>query len=357
MRRFFIILVILTLVLAALTWSIMLGPANIRQVTVIYVEKGPISTLVSATGQVASKHESELYFSTSGRITHVYVDEGDVVESGVVLAEMDKREAEANLRLVQAKLSRLSQELRQKKKEYQTTNQLFVVGGRSKSAVDDALSQVEMTQALHREVSEQLRLAEIELQKTKIVAPFPGVVIKRRAEEGQLAGPGQGYLVVSETGQQQVKANIDASESGQILVGQKVIISTDAYPDKEWNGKVAVMSPVVHTEGSSNTFLAWIEFTSKADDLRLGQQVDLNIVIASNLNAVKVPFSVLHGDGKVKTVTLIRDGKVKTQQVKIGIEDLTHTEITHGLAPGDMVVLNSSIELLDGEPVQVIEAR
>jgi len=193
----------------------------------------------------------------------------------------------------------------------------------------------------------ELEMAQQRLKDTKVFAPIDGVVADRQVEVGQIissptsnVGGGTTLLVLSDLSRVFVLASVDESDIGTIEVGQRVAITADAFPDKEFRGKVVRVAARGENVSNVVTFDVKIEVLSE-DKENLKPEMTANVVIiaAESENALLVPSdTVRRRDGKT-FVLVPSDGQEPDRLgVEVGIDDGVQTEILSGLKEGEEVV-------------------
>lgn len=326
-----------------------------RSVRTVQVERGLLVSSLSVTGNVVPAREVGLSAQSPGTIAAVYVKEGDVVRRGQTLVTLDIREARAVVGKAEANLQVADEDLAQAQRMLDRTRSLYEAGGESRQAVEDATSLVRSADARMQAVREEVRIAHIGLNNTKIQAPYAGLITTVTAQIGQWAAPGARLLTLADSEMREIDAKVDAGDGGLVQVGQQANISTDAYPDRQWQEKVVRLAPAIDKSDTSNAFSVRLSFGPDAPPLRLGQQVDVKIQLDSKLDAVKLPITALINSDSGQQVMLVRDGRVHFTPVHTGIEDMSYTEIVQGIQPGDQVILPESKSFTEGERVRILD--
>jgi HlyD family secretion protein len=256
-------------------------------------EKGDENVFIKISGNIEAT-EADVGFKVPGRIVNRYVEEGDRVEKGKVLARLDDEDLQNRLELAratlvsaQARLDKLlagsrPEEIREAEAavnqakfdsdnrqiqyermkllyekrvvpketydnsetalkvakatlERATQNYLLVKQGPRKEDIDDARAQVEQAKA-------SLKLAETQLSYTVIYAPFSGVLLVKSAEVGEVVNPGTPVLTLADIENVWLKAYISETDLGKVKWGQEVIVTTDLRPQKEYKGRISFVS-------------------------------------------------------------------------------------------------------------------
>ena len=324
------------------------------EVRAFIVKNKKIQSFVESTGTVTSDENVKLSFAVPGVVFDV-LEIGSRVTKGTTIAVLDKRESEANLRRTEASLANVKAKTAIARREYRNAQTLHDVGAISTNELQEVSDKLSAVSVEFDLLTEELNLAEIAESKSELIAPFDGVITDRTFEKGQFVSPGTGSVNISSVDRWKVVTSIDASESALVQVGQFASISFVDFPAREWDGQVTFVAPTIEKNNNSSVFDVWIVAVGVQPQTRIGQQVDIQILLESVENTIVVPFSALREESDVKTVAKVVDGRVRIQRVTTGLEDLTETEITGGLSLGDVVIVDRSVSLADGDRVQWTE--
>ena len=324
-----------------------------QAVEVVNVQQGEIYQSITVPGKVVSKLRVNLTPAIAGRLTHVYVEEGDTVKSGDLLARLDDREAKSMLKRATASYESAKEDVLLAERSLKRLKQAFEKGAIARRLVEEA--EVELRSAKAREaiVEEEVRTAKLSLENPRIVAPFAGTITARFVEVGQWVVPSETLFTLIDEKQREVEVQVDAADSGGIAVGQTVTLSSDAFPNLEWSESVTRLAAATSNVGNANTVSVYISLGNNAPSLRFGQQVDADIRTAWNPNALKLPFGAITNRGGKSYVATIQDGKVHFVEVVTGIEDFSHVEILQGVNVGQSVIMANGIDLQPNQKVFV----
>jgi len=322
-------------------------------VEVAVVEQGEIFQSITYPGKVVSKLKVNVTPSISGRLTKIYVEEGDTVKSGDLLARLDDREAKSYLARANASYNSAREEVIMAERTLKRLKQAFSKGAVAKQLVEDAEVELRSSKARRSIADEEVQTSKLTLENPKIVAPFSGTITAKYAEVGQWVVPSETLFTLIDQKQREIEVNVDAADSGGIAVGQTVGLSSDAFPGLEWSESVTRLAAATSNVGNANTVSVFISLGSNAPSLRFGQQVDADIRTAWNPNAIKVPYAAISNRKGSSWVATIDKGKARFIEVETGIEDYTTVEILHGVNVGQTVILTNGLDLAQGDKVNL----
>ncbi|MCG3118880.1 MAG: Macrolide export protein MacA [bacterium] len=356
------------------------------------VEARELRAVVSASGKIRAKTSVDISASTSGKVVKLAVDEGDPVNKGAFLMQIDPTPAEANVRQSEASLaaSRANLDLakanlQQSQKEFERQQALFQKNLTSEELLQKARTTFDVqkmqTQAAEQEVQRwqaMLTNAKHELQKVNVHSDISGLVTKRNIEEGEnvfvgaFNNPATVLLTVADLSVIEAEIEVDETDIVGVKVGQEAFVKVDAYPDTSFKGQVTKVghSPILSTSGGgqqqATSFEVIVQLTDVIPNVRPGLSCKAEITTGYREKAVAVPIQALTlrkpselkplnpkerkskaTDGAASDTTkekevqgafVIKDGKVQYREVKIGIAGDRFFEVVSGLEPKEEVV-------------------
>ncbi|MBW2341487.1 MAG: efflux RND transporter periplasmic adaptor subunit [Deltaproteobacteria bacterium] len=342
--------------------------AELPTVKVAPVKRGDIAVSIFATGTILPQHQSKIGPKVSGTLKKVYVDEGDQVKKGQILAEMEqkniliaRRQCEASVRVAEAQLKEAEVKEENLRKEMQRLANLYEKKVISQQRYDDivtahsmAVTGLEVLGAQILRCKENLAMADQKLKDSTIVAPFSGMIVKRLVNQGEYITtmpPTVLFLIVNID---KVKTEVGLPEVhlARIATGNPVNIAVDTYPGVTFAGKITTINPLV--DPVSRAFTVKIEISNKDHRLKAGMFARVTLYPSVHKGALIVPFkSVVRRDGKT-AVFVINGEHVSLRAVTIGITSEQEIEVIDGLRQGEEVVVEGHYGMADNTKVQVL---
>ena len=317
------------------------------------VEQGEIFQSITVPGKVVSKLRVDVTPSIAGRLTNVYVEEGDSVKKGELLARLDDREAKSNLKRAEANLHNAEEDVSLAERSLKRLRQAFSKGAVARQLVEESEVELRSARARLSVAEEEVRTAKLSLENPRIVAPFEGTITARYVEVGQWVVPSETLFSLVDQSQREIEVRVDAADSGGIAVGQTVTLSSDAFPGLEWPESVTRLAAATSNVGNANTVSVYVSLGSSAPSLRFGQQVDAEIRTSWNPSALKVPYGAIINRGGKTYVAVVQDNFVNLVEVETGIEDFTHVEIRQGVSVGQYIILANGADIDEGDRVVI----
>ncbi len=397
--------IIAVLVAAGLTLATRNGGVEGVQVDVEKVGRRQVVQTVTATGKIQPMIQVNISADVSAKITRLEVEEGQWVEEGTLLVELDRERylaavesAQANLSAAQANANLARENMIKAEKDYERTKELFDRSLESQAVLDTVYAAAEVEKARYQSVLDQgeqakaaLRQARDDLAKTTIYAPMSGTVSKLNKEIGEIALGSQFQedviLELSNLDGMEALVDIDENDIVAVSIGDEAEIEIDALPDVVLKGRVTEIANSAKSSGAGTTdekteFEVKVAITDPVPELRPGMTASAEIVTEVCEDCLSVPIQSVavrtleqigaevkaegeaeeprfkpDSEGFVEIVWVVADGRAEARQVKTGIQSETHIEVVNGLGDNDEVVIGNyraiSRDLQDGSLVSV----
>lgn len=300
------------------------------------VRQAPVERGVSAVGTLRSDNSVMLRPEVAGRIAQINFEEGGRVRQGDILLRLDDSVVSAQLQQAKANLALAESRFRR-------AQELSKEGFISQQARDEAASELQVQRAA-------VALAQAQLQKTVIEAPFGGLIGLRNVSVGDYVSPGTDLVTLESIDPLKVDFRIPEQFLGQVFPGLKLSVAFDALPGQSRQGEVGAVSPLVDVGGRSILLRATVP--NPDDALRPGMFSRVRLQF-NDSNALTVPETALAPAGTQQYVFVVRDGIAHRQAVKVGVRRDGWVEIEEGLAPDDMIVTAGLQKISDGAKVRV----
>jgi HlyD family secretion protein len=381
----FLVVVLVGVLVAAKSGGTKIEPSKLAK-----AEKGDLAKSVVATGKIEPMTKVEIKSKASGIVKKLYIEAGDHVKAGQVLAELDREEIQANVRASEAQLQ--SSEANQRaadaefkrsevdaegpdipmlKRAYERATNMAKAGVVSQSNLDDAqkayelalnkqnvaravltVNKAKMAQAMADVQRQRANLEQLreQLSYTTIVAPIDGIVLSRDVEIGDavssilvLGSSATLVMTLGDTKEVYVKGKVDESDIGKVYMGQPARIKVESFKDKTFTGKVTRISPMGVEKDNVTTFEVRVSINNPGGELKAAMTANAEIILEEHKNVLMVPEGAIIYDKDKKASVEVPDPKGKEgknkKSVQVGISNGAKTEITAGLNEGQQVVL------------------
>jgi membrane fusion protein, multidrug efflux system len=293
---------------------------------------------IIAIGSLSSSESVTLRFEIAGRLTGIHFREGQPVDKGALLFELDDS-------IYRAELQQASAALALSRRNHERAQELFGRGLVSARERDEAAARMDVDKAT-------VALAEARLAKTRIRAPFSGVVGLRSVSPGDYVTAGQPLAPFEQLAVLKADFRLAEAALSRLKVNQVLNLEVDAYPGQTFAGRVYAIDPGLAEETRSIGVRARVP--NEKGLLRPGLFARVRLVISERDNAVLVPEQAILPQGEKLFVYVIEDGKASLKPVQLGLRKEGRVEVVSGVAPGDVVITAGTQKIGPGAPVQAI---
>lgn len=352
-------------------------PESPLEVTVTHPSKGTVIASVANTrsGTIIACQRSKLSLPLGGQVAILYVGQGDKVEAGAPLMELWNEDIRANLANAEAQqtVAQLNRDASCRQAESQdrearrinnlhkrqmaTAEQLDKV----QTLADVAAMQCTLQDALIKQAQANYELQKAHFTQTQLRAPFAGIVAEVNAEIGEYATPSPPGVATPPAIDLinpdclYVQAPIDEVDASQVSLGMPVKVTLDAFGRRDFSGKVSRISPYIQDEAKqARTVDVDVILDPLPTDVHMliGYSADIEVITAKSENTLRIPTELLLEGAHVMTVV---DGVATQQEVGVGLNNWTWTEITSGLdASSQLINEPGQAGLEAGSKVKVI---
>lgn len=329
MSRRILVVAVLLLIAGGGAWFVATLPPIFSVTT---PNRGPVVEAIYATGSVEPVHWVKVGPTIAGRIERHDCVEGASVKAGQTLVQLENATA-------RAKLTEITAMVRFRQEEVDRYSALLKRDFASRQAYQRALSDLDQGKAA-------LAAAEQALDDTTIESPLDGVVLREEGEVGEVVKAGDVLCWVGQEKPLRITAEIDEEDMPRSSVGQRALISADAFPGQSFEGRVTEITPL--GDPVNKSYRARVSLPPDSP-LLTGMTAELNIIVRETASAILVPPAALLG-GAVWTVN---DGVAHRKPVETGVYGDQFVEVRSGLTGDETIILEPSAKLADGDPVRV----
>ena len=318
-----------------------------------------ITEKITYTGTLEALDKINITPETGGKIARIYVEPGDRVGKGQLLAELETesirlqvRQAEAGVAVAEASYN---DALKNKERMDRLLKESAVSAQQSEKiqlAFDAAAAQLEQARA-------GLNLARHALDQSLMKAPFAGIIASKNAEVGDVINPmmggaygggAGGVLTLMDYSTIKLAVSISSEDIGRIRKGQEAVLRTGSFPGRDFRGVVRVVN--LAADPQNKKFEVEVHVDNPEALLRPGTFGDLVFEVQSHENALVVPQAAVLEN----TYVFVADGgKAVRKNVTLGLQNTTMVEILGGLGDGEAVIVEGNYGLEEGSPIQVLE--
>jgi len=352
------------------------------EVVVAPVERGLVEKVVANTraGTLKACRQAHLSPAVGGQLSVLAVQEGDVVEQGQLLLELWNKDLVAQKLLATSEIQSARAQAESARIEAENTGReakrvrhLFQTAIISEETLDKANSLAEAKRFSHQAAlaavetkAARLEVITAEIERTRLLAPFPGIVAEIHGELNEYitpSPPGIATLPAIELldiSSFYVTAPIDEVDAAKITVGARGRVTMDAFGDRHFDARVRRIAPyVLDLEKQARTVEVELEFTGATDPKALlsGYSADVEIILEEHDDTIRIPTQALLPGNRVY-VYAPRKGRLEERTIQPGLSNWDRTEVLQGLQPDELVVLSiDQPGLKDGMAVTVASEK
>lgn len=322
-----LILLTISAIIAVAGWAYATRPSSVAGAR---VKRGPIADVVYASGFVEPRSPVDVSSRVTAPVMKVLADEGDRVARGQPLAILDAEDLRETM--AQLTASRINAE-----QDERRSLELFRQGWSTKSDRDKAVATANSARALES-------AGRARFNQYTIRSGVSGVVLRRDVEPGELATASKTLFQVGDPARLRVTATVDERDIPLVRTGTRVMMSTEAYPGRIFQGSVYEITP-----GGDPDQRAFRVRIRPDDRIPVGLTLEVNILVAQRQNAMLVPARSIH-QGRV---WIALDNRARSVPVEVGIRASDRSEVRQGLSTGDCAITDAPETLKEGERVRV----
>jgi len=312
---------------------------EIPSVAVATIQSEELSDQIIASGLLASKTEIKLAFKTGGMIRKIYVQEGQSVKQGQLLAELDLSEIDAQVN--QAKLG-----LQKALRDYDRVKKLFADEAATETNLSDAKTGLDVA-------NQTVIAASFNQKLSKIYAPTAGKILRKISEQGELVTPFSPIFILGGgNGAFVVNLGLTDKQIVKTKIGNPVNVTFDAYPGENFKGTISQIAQTVNP--MTGTFEVEVTLAPNSKQLISGFVAKANINPTGSKSSLMIPIEALaEADENKGVVFVFEQGKAMRRDIEIGAINGELVELKSGLALNEKVITKGGGFLSDGQKVIV----
>lgn len=298
---------------------------------------------IHTSGRLASQSEKKLSFKIGGIIKNLFVDEGQKVTKGQVLAQLDQSE-------IQAQVTQARRGFEKAQRDFERAKKLFADSVATLEQFQDAKTGLEIAEATRG-------IAEFNFQYSEIHAPTSGRILKRLAEESELIGAGMPVFIFGSMSQNWiVRAGVSDRDIIRLQLGDSASVRFDAHPNGVFSGRVSEIAEFA--DPMSGTFEVEIEIDPTELKLISGFVASADIFPREEQRYALVPIeSLVEGEGRDGFVYILADDGGTAQKVPVTISHILQkgVAIVSGLSGSETVITEGASYVQDGTRIHIVE--
>jgi RND family efflux transporter MFP subunit len=355
---------------------------------------GDLVMTLKSPGQAYTEKRVVLKSEVGGIVKNLFAAEGRHVRQGDLLVELDDREFRLNLERLEAQRLRylselflerqfsvteeppaaaLVDKLAKAQSDYDRVSEGFKSGVASQVDLERAQAALELAlieagrkkdevQAATKGLTQaevDVKIARLALEKTRIRAPFAGIVTDLKLSPDERLDPGRELFTLVDISRIKVKAKVLESEVGKVVAGREVDLRFSAFPDRSFKGRIEAVSPVIDTE--DKTCGVYVVLDNPSEEIKPGMHAEVEFPTEIFTGRLLVPQQAILVRGGRKLVFAVEGDTAKWRYIEVGLENERFAEVLPGKEPGwgvaagDTVIVEGHITLAHDTKVTVVQ--
>lgn len=312
--------------------------------------------LNSYTGNVTARLQPALSFRVGGKVIKRWVNVGDAVKKGQILAELDPQDSQLQRSSAQAQLTNAESAEHIAKAELERYKQLLAPNAVSRSQYDQVENQYKATAAALAQAKSQFNLASNQTDYNTLRAPQDGMIILRQIEAGQVVAAGQTAYTLAAKGEREVLIGLPENDVPRMRIGQAMTVTIWSQPNARFAAHIREISPAAD---ESRTYATRIAFDQANPAVDIGQSARVYANEQQAASTLSLPLSAVTAE-KGATYVWVLDtatSRIKWTPIQIGVYGRDNASVLSGLKPSDWVVVAGVQLLHDGQQVNAVDRQ
>jgi RND family efflux transporter MFP subunit len=320
----------------------------VAEVTVTRVSRATLTQTVTISGTVTALPDADVRISplVAGRVARIFAIEGQRVRRGQLLAELDSRPYRDRLHQAEAALAQAQATLDNARASYARNRDLYQRGIAARRELEAAQTELRVAEATVHQAQAALQLARLDLERTRIVSPLDGVLVRRFVNPGeQVDGTAaQPVVEVARLAPVDLLAEVPASYLSRLRPGQNLGFSSPVFPGRRFTAQVVAVAPAV--DPATNIGQVRLRFSNADGALRLGMFLSGELPVAVHADVLAVPAAAVYRDEQGRSIVYRVEGDRATAvPVTTGLESHGVVELTCCVHEGETVILGGGYGL------------
>lgn len=330
-------------------------PVTVGRENLIVVTAQPLTSGPAFSGILRHEREASVRSQMAGSVLQTYVDQGQAVSTGTVLARIEAGGNDDAYLSARSAVSTAENSLAIATRELERARRLHEAGAIAERELEIARFNVTNARTMVADARARMASAGKQLGNATVRAPFAGVIGQRSVSAGDVVQPGTLLYTVVDPGSMRLEAAIPVEQLADVRVGLPVKFSVSGYGDREFLGRVTRVSPVVDPVTRQVQIVASIPNSGRA---LVGGLQATGRLSTSTRNGLVAPESAIDERGSAPSVLRVKRGLVERVTVALGARDEAGelVEITAGLVAGDTLLIGAARGITPGTPVRIVPA-
>jgi membrane fusion protein (multidrug efflux system) len=306
---------------------------------------------IEAIGTLKAFEQVVVSSEIEGILRTANVEEGMFVAKGTLLATVDDRDYASELRRVEFSLKQAEATLVNARAEYGRKESLYKEELVTRQQFDDVVTRLAVADAEVERSKSALAIAKERYAKTRILSPMPAYISEKKISQGEYVRNGTPLYTIVQIDPLKLLFTVSEKDIGKLKVGQDIHFKVDAFPEKDFTGKVSIIYPTL--DERTRSLMVEARAPNAERLLKPGLFTKVILYTAEARETIVVPVTSVLYEGKNLKVFVAEGDRAKERIVKVGNKYDDVLEVTEGLKPGEMLVVAGHQNLSEGAKLNV----
>ncbi len=327
------------------------------RVKVWKVKKQRISERLSFTGTIQAWKKITITPDIAGKVSNIYVEEGDRVKKGQLLAELDTRSIRLQIEQGEAALAAAEANYKDAKRNMERMERLKEENAVSEQQYEKVKLAFEAAEAQLQQAQAALNLARHNFEVSMMRAPFDGIIASKNAEVGDvinpmMAGfsPTSGVLTLVDFSKVKIEFEVSSKDIVRFKKGQRALLKIESFPEKVFEGRITI----VNSAADPVTKKFKVEVVAENPELIIRPNTfgEVTIEVSTRDDALVIPQEAILDNSYV---FLVKGNKAEKREVKLGLQNTGMVEVLSGVNEGELVIVEGNYGLKEGVEIEILE--
>ena len=310
---------------------------------------------ISSFGVIDAAKEIVITTDFSERVQKVYVDEGDRIQAGQPLIDLDRRKQDLRLARYKTSLREAKATLANAQTNLKREQALFAGRNIPQSKLERTQLALKAARARYEEALAAVQLGERELADRKIKSPASGQIVKRSAEEGETVSPGAALIVIQVIDAVRVITYVTEKDINHLRLGSEAVVITPSMKGRFYEARIESLGTKADPE--TGNFSVKLTIPNTEGLLRPGMTARVNLQGLTYQRAILIPDSALVDRNRRRVAFKVEDGKAVQVEPVVALSSIDLVHVLSGLQAGDQVIIGGVENIVDGSPVKINQAN
>jgi len=327
--------------------AVIVGPENVVVVKAEEIRTGP-----TLSGAIEAERVATVRAEVPGAVLTTFAEPGQRVGAGAVLARIDDSAIRDQALSARAAVATAQNADDIAKRELERSEALLKAGAIAERDLERARNGALAAQTQLANAKAIAASAEKQLAKTRITAPFAGVVSARQVNAGDVVQPGGALFTVVDPRSMRLEASVPSEALSAVRVGAPVSFTVRGYPDERFEGRIERVSPTA--DPATRQVPIFVTIPNKQSRLVAGLFAEGRLERETRTGLV-VPQTAVNENSGAPWVLKVQDGKAQKVDVTLGLRDeqTERVEIARGVVPGDLLLVGAAQGMTPGTPLRI----